>query len=233
MNADYEAFLARQRWWDERAATVPRGRELDGRELPPKEVARRLSDIAAVVRKGGLRSERRALKEAKARCRLPHNKNYAAYGGRGIEVSSEWDGPEGIERFLEHIGPKPSDDYTLDRIDNDGNYEPGNVRWTSWTVQANNRRSSKLITWRGETLSAADWARRQGLTRQEIASRINLGWPVDLALLLGAQPEQACLLQAMAYWLRHPNARVSPHWRVRMAEAVESIAANDSRRAAS
>lgn len=62
------------------------------------------------------------------------------YGGRGIEVSDEWRGDGGFERFLSHIGPRPSDEHSVDRIDNNGNYEPGNVRWATKSQQVRNRR---------------------------------------------------------------------------------------------
>jgi hypothetical protein len=75
---------------------------------------------------------------AKQRC---HNPKYAAfhlYGGRGIRMSDEWRAD--FAAFLAHIGPRPTKAHSLDRIDTDGNYEPGNVRWATAEEQANNRR---------------------------------------------------------------------------------------------
>lgn len=217
MNADYEAFKARQQWWDARAKSVPKGsvgETADGGPVP-------WPTVQALVPLH--RSERKSLRSAVDRCHFPHNQDFADYGGRGIAVCDEWRGPGGFDAFVAHIGPKPSLDHTLDRIDNTRGYEPGNVRWATWVQQANNRRSSKLITWRNETLSAADWARRQGLTRQEVANRINTGWPVDLALLLGAQPERESLLQAAAFIVRSGDPlNISPRWRQRIAEAIEA-----------
>lgn len=66
--------------------------------------------------------------------------SYEYYGGRGITVAPEWEGEEGFQRFLEHIGQRPSPQHSVDRINANGNYEPGNVRWATAEEQANNRR---------------------------------------------------------------------------------------------
>lgn len=78
------------------------------------------------------------------RCNDPNHVSYSHYGGRGISVCTEWDTLDGgFERFFEHIGNAPSRSHTLDRIDNDGNYEPGNVRWATPTEQAANKGRKK------------------------------------------------------------------------------------------
>lgn len=74
------------------------------------------------------------------RCLSPSNHAFPRYGGRGISIAPEWDD---FDRFVADVGPRPSLGHSLDRVDNDGNYEPGNVRWATAAEQANNRRTSR------------------------------------------------------------------------------------------
>lgn len=89
------------------------------------------------------RPEYCALTNAKHRCHNPKHASFKNYGKRGIAVCDEWrDEKLGFYLFLMHVGPRPSDKHSLDRIDNDGHYEPGNVRWTDKQTQQCNRRKS-------------------------------------------------------------------------------------------
>ena len=76
----------------------------------------------------------------KDRCHNPNNHAFDLYGGRGIQVCDRW--RESFQAFVDDMGEQPPG-LTLDRIDVNGNYEPGNCRWTTWHVQANNKRTSK------------------------------------------------------------------------------------------
>lgn len=78
----------------------------------------------------------------KQRCNLKTSKKYKDYGGRGITVYEPW--LESFTEFYKYIGPRPSKKHSLDRINNDGNYEPGNVRWATANEQNSNRRSTVL-----------------------------------------------------------------------------------------
>lgn len=85
-----------------------------------------------------------------ARCTRPSLKAYKNYGGRGINVCQDWLGDGGFQRFFDHVGPKPSPAHTLDRIDTNGNYEPGNVRWATRLEQIETRRMAVYVTFLGE-----------------------------------------------------------------------------------
>lgn len=112
-----------------------------------------------------------------ARCGNPSAHEFARYGGRGIRVCNEWKGAEGFAAFYAHIGPRPSPRHSIDRVDNNGNYEPGNVRWATAEEQARNRRSTILVTIDGITMCAADWAKRNGIKPATAHLRIRkFGW---------------------------------------------------------
>jgi hypothetical protein len=91
-------------------------------------------------RRGLGSAEHRCLSNVIQRCTNPKNKDFKYYGARGVSVADEWRGSGGFERFLAHVGRRPSPTHSLDRIDNDGNYAPGNVRWATAKEQASNRR---------------------------------------------------------------------------------------------
>lgn len=74
------------------------------------------------------------------RCEDPRHIQFIHYGGRGIRICAEWRG--NFRLFADHVGPRPSPQHTIDRIDNDGHYEPGNVRWATREVQASNKHRS-------------------------------------------------------------------------------------------
>lgn len=87
------------------------------------------------------RSEYVAWANMRARCTRPVHRDWHNYGSRGITVCASW--LTSFAAFIEHIGPKPSPELSLDRIDNDGHYEPGNVRWATNAQQQANRRISR------------------------------------------------------------------------------------------
>ena len=86
--------------------------------------------------------EYKAWNSAVQRTCNPRSQGYKDYGARDIGMAPEWRGPGGFEKFYEHIGPRP-EGLTLDRIDNDRGYEPGNVRWAGWSTQRQNRRPQR------------------------------------------------------------------------------------------
>jgi hypothetical protein len=102
------------------------------------------------------------------RCTTPSCTVYPFYGGRGIGVCVRWDS---FENFLADMGEVP-EGHTLERINNDDDYCPGNCRWATRTEQANNRRSTRYVEFRGRRQSVAEWAREFGLNYHAFYSRL-------------------------------------------------------------
>lgn len=120
----------------------------------------------------------------KSRCYNPNNKQYSDWGGRGITVCDSW--RDSFETFYEYVSKLPHFDeqgYSLNRIDNNGNYEPNNVEWADSVTQANNKRNNHLITYNGKTQSLSQWAVECGIKHSTLDRRINVyGWSTDKAL---------------------------------------------------
>ncbi len=110
----------------------------------------------------------------KARCFNVKNKRYDRYGGRGITICARWH--DSFEAFLADMGERPTRYHSLERIDNDGTYSAENCRWATSTEQARNRRSSRLVTFKGETKTIAEWAQTTGINEGTIGSRLANGW---------------------------------------------------------
>lgn len=115
------------------------------------------------------------------RCHNPNDRCFHNYGGRGIKVCERW--KASFLDFLADVGPRPSSRHSIDRFpDNDGDYEPGNVRWATGAQQACNKRTSRLITHEGKTMTVAAWADSVGISRRCLYSRLDAGWPTAEAL---------------------------------------------------
>lgn len=114
------------------------------------------------------------------RCTNPKDQAYDRYGGRGIKVCDAW---MSFETFLSDMGPRPNKRMSLERIDNDKGYEPGNVRWAAAAEQSKNTRRNVTLTFRGRTMILKDWAREVGLPNQTLWNRVvTLGWGAERAL---------------------------------------------------
>lgn len=118
--------------------------------------------------------------EARKRCQNPKVIRYPQYGGRGIEFRFE-----SFEEFLAELGRKPSPQHSLNRIDNDGHYEKGNVEWATAESQSRNKTSSHSITVNGSTHVISDWAVMNGIDVRLIDARLRrLGWCEPCAVSL-------------------------------------------------
>lgn len=107
------------------------------------------------------------------RCTNKKDPNYKSYGGRGVTVCDRWG--KSFECFLEDMGARKKG-MTLDRINNDGNYEPKNCRWADKKTQGNNRRSNHCLTINGQKLTITEWSRQLSLSRSTIQHRLRAGW---------------------------------------------------------
>lgn len=114
------------------------------------------------------------------RCENENDKHFKYYGGRGIKVCPEWHDFEVFYNWAINNGYL--ENLTLDRINNDGNYEPCNCRWVSKKVQANNTRRNRYIEYNGETHTIAEWSRILNIPYDKLRGRITRGWSIEKAL---------------------------------------------------
>lgn len=107
------------------------------------------------------------------RCTLKSHDSYPNYGGRGVVVCERW---MSFVSFLADMGRKPSRKHTIDRMDTNGNYEPGNCRWATPAEQARNRRNSIYVEHNGESLTTGEWSARLGASANLVRERLLRGW---------------------------------------------------------
>lgn len=117
--------------------------------------------------------EYRVWTHLKGRCLNPKDKSFANYGGRGVTVCAEWE--SSFAAFLRDMGPRPSPKHSIDRIDVNAGYYPGNCRWVTADVQQNNRRNNRVLTRDGSSLTLAQWARRLNIQESTIERRLARG----------------------------------------------------------
>jgi hypothetical protein len=118
----------------------------------------------------------------KIRCLNPNATCFAHYGGRGITVCDRW--RDSFAAFYADMGPRPSQNHSLDRIDNSKGYEPDNCRWNTSFVQARNRRSTRLLSAFGKSQCISDWAVEYGLTVPCLFARLRKGIQLEDALTI-------------------------------------------------
>ena len=116
-----------------------------------------------------------ALQNIRQRCRNPRNEEYANYGGRGITVCERWSGKGGLHNFLEDMGI-PEDGMSIDRIDNNGNYEPSNCRWATPKQQTINRRQTVYLEHNGKRMTIEGWAEELGVKAKMLSERYRRRW---------------------------------------------------------
>lgn len=133
------------------------------------------------------------------RCTKPNTSNYKNYGGRGITVCERW---RKFEHFFEDMGARPATANSIERCDNNGDYEPNNCRWATWKEQGRNRRTNHLVVFENKTLCIKEWSDLVGISPRAIYGRLKVGWSIEDALTKPARkwPSQ----------LSHNNTNPSP-----------------------
>lgn len=117
-------------------------------------------------------------RDMKQRCYNPNNRSFKHYGGRGIGICHEW-----LDDFMSFYNWAVNNGYkeglTIDRRDNDGNYEPSNCRWVTQQIQVNNTRRNRYLEIDGQIKTVTEWARIKGVKPETVFGRIRIGVPVD------------------------------------------------------
>jgi hypothetical protein len=130
-------------------------------------------------------AEYKSWQKMRSRCDDPTNNQYHNYGGRGITYCERW---KKFENFFADMGNKPSRIHSLDRKENNGNYEKSNCRWATPKEQGSNKRNNHLVEIAGKTDTFANWCRYFGLQFSTVKRRIRKGWTPALALSTPAGP---------------------------------------------
>lgn len=125
--------------------------------------------------------------EMRSRCQRPTHKQYSDYGGRGIKVCERW---EKFENFLADMG-EPPPGMSLDRSDNDGDYEPGNCAWKTRIEQNNNKRSNVLVTESDGTFTLSEFARRNGLSYGSVQAAVKRGARIFAGKVISVQYQRS------------------------------------------
>jgi hypothetical protein len=117
------------------------------------------------------------------RCTNKEREDYANYGGRGITVCERWLGESGLANFHADMGERPSDEHTLERIDNNKGYSPENCRWATHFEQNRNQRTNLRITAFGQSMIAADWCLLYGAHRSSLGRLLRKGKTPEEAII--------------------------------------------------
>ncbi len=140
------------------------------------------------ARRGRQTPEYRAWLSIRFRCLNPNGPRYQDYGGRGITICDAW--KNDFPAFLAAVGRKPSPLHSIDRINNDLGYEPGNVRWATGSEQSTNRRGTRWVTLQGETHCVTEWSQRYNVPSCIVFNRLKMGWDIERALSTPPRPRR-------------------------------------------
>lgn len=121
--------------------------------------------------------EYRTWKLMRRRCHNPNDESYNNYGGRGIKVCDRW--RNSFLAFYEDMGVRPKNKYTIERINNNGDYEPGNCIWLPQEIQGSNKRNNIFIEYEGEIRTMSEWSRVTGIPYGTLRERRQRGWTTE------------------------------------------------------
>jgi hypothetical protein len=121
----------------------------------------------------------------RTRCENKNSPAYKWYGERGIKICDRW---LEFKNFFEDMGKRPSSNYSIDRINVDGNYEPSNCRWTTMKVQQRNRSNNVIFTFNGVTASLAELCELNGCKYKTVHMRMSKGASLSEAMIPGRIP---------------------------------------------
>lgn len=153
----------------------------------------------------------------KDRCYNPNNRFYHRYGGRGISVCALW--RRDYSAFIAYMGKRPSPKHSLDRIDNNKGYYPGNVRWATRHQQSHNTSANVFIRFRGKTLSLHEWAEELNIPYGMILQRRHRGLPVHKILAPRTTRVRSSKVRfggkamSLREWAAHSGVKYATLWR--------------------
>lgn len=137
-------------------------------------------------RKGMATSEYRTWAHIKNRCGNSKYKEFHRYGERGIKVCERW--LNSFPNFLADMGLKPTASHSIERKNNNGDYEPNNCIWATDQQQSENRRSNRFLTHDGKTMIMSHWAKLTGISSNKICQRLKKGWAIEKTLTFKRYP---------------------------------------------
>ncbi len=134
------------------------------------------------TRNGKQPSEYQIWSQIKQRCMNPNHPKFHRYGGRGIVMDPAW--ADSFSTFREAVGRRPSRRHTLERLNNNRGYIPGNVKWATKKQQNRNLSSNRIVNYRGTDYVLADLAEQMGMSRKRLQGRLDAGFTVEDAVEL-------------------------------------------------
>lgn len=155
--------------------------------IPRQNSDRVMNEEGEMVRPDGYHS----WKAIQSRCYSKSDSSYPRYGGAGITMCDRWRGKDGLKNFLADMGPRPSPEHSVGRIDWRGNYCPENCEWQDHIEQGRNKKNTYWLTLGNKTQGVRDWERELGLAVGGLRARLRRGWPLEQALTLpGMSPKK-------------------------------------------